>query len=126
MKANDHQVGGNHYRKHNSEIQHWDYAELKHFDKWQYQITKYVERWKDKNGILDLQKARHFLDKYIEVEKAKLENKAKDADQVQLGLNLGTQIVDNAIASAAARLNLSYKAQDQQFPFGFDASTDSK
>jgi hypothetical protein len=37
----------------------------------QYQITKYVMRWKDKHPtvekrIEDLKKARHFLDKYIE------------------------------------------------------------
>ncbi len=70
-KANDRQVGGEHYRKHSTEIQHWDYATLKKFDFFQYQITKYVERWRDKNGIKDLEKAAHFLEKYIEVEKNK-------------------------------------------------------
>lgn len=105
MAANDHQVGGDHYRKHSSEIQHWDYAELKQFDKWQYQITKYVERWKDKNGILDLEKARHFLDKYIEVEKRKLENKG----QSEMALN-----------------DKRTPKQDQEYPFGFNAKIDSK
>jgi hypothetical protein len=29
---------------------------------------KYLARWKDKGGIEDLRKARHYLDKLIEVE----------------------------------------------------------
>ena len=41
------------------------------WDPFQYQITKYVMRWKDKHAthaqrVEDLRKARHFLDKYIE------------------------------------------------------------
>ena len=31
------------------------------------QITKYVTRWKKKNGLPDLLKAQHFLQKYIEI-----------------------------------------------------------
>lgn len=31
-------------------------------------IIRYVSRWRDKGGVQDLQKARHFLDKLIEVE----------------------------------------------------------
>jgi hypothetical protein len=31
-------------------------------------ITRYVERYRDKNGVEDLRKARHFLDKLIELE----------------------------------------------------------
>jgi len=64
LKANDHQVGGEHYK---SPIQHWDYVLANDLDYFQAQITKYVTRWKNKNGIQDLLKARHFLDKYIEV-----------------------------------------------------------
>lgn len=70
MTANNRQVGGDHYRKHDA-MQHWDYAVAKKFDMFQYQITKYVERWRDKNGTQDLEKALHFLEKYIEVEKAR-------------------------------------------------------
>lgn len=68
MAANDRQEGGDHYRK-NEGIQHWDYAILKRMDLFQYVITKYVERWRDKNGIPDLEKAFHYLEKYIEVVK---------------------------------------------------------
>jgi hypothetical protein len=38
-------------------------------------ITSYVERYQDKNGIEDLRKARHYIDKLIEEEeKYKLSN----------------------------------------------------
>jgi hypothetical protein len=30
--------------------------------------VKYVSRWRDKGGINDLKKARHYLDKLIELE----------------------------------------------------------
>src|SRR5690606_7409665 len=31
------------------------------------QVTKYVSRWRKKNGVQDLEKALHFLQKYLEV-----------------------------------------------------------
>ena len=63
INPNDRQVGGNHY---DSSIQHWDYVIANDLDYFQGQITKYVTRWKNKNGLADLLKAQHFLDKYIE------------------------------------------------------------
>lgn len=70
MAANDRQVGGTHYKREGGE-EHWDRVARLGLDYFQGQITKYVERWKLKNGIQDLEKARHFLDKYLEVEGAK-------------------------------------------------------
>lgn len=67
--ANARQVGGSHYSKH-GELQHWDVVAHFQLDYFQGQITKYVMRWKDKGGLNDLEKARHFLDKYIELVKA--------------------------------------------------------
>ena len=81
--ANERQVGGNHYRAASGELitvcahcgkenkpilQHWDLVHIFKWDYFQGQITKYVMRWKDKNGVQDLKKARHFLDKYIELQ----------------------------------------------------------
>lgn len=67
--ANSRQVGGDHYRRHGA-LQHWDVVAHFGLDYFQGQITKYVMRWKDKGGLADLEKARHFLDKYIELERA--------------------------------------------------------
>jgi hypothetical protein len=64
-KANERQIGGDHYKVGGEE--HWDRAWRLKWDPFQYQITKYVERWKDKGGIDDLRKAQHFLEKYIEL-----------------------------------------------------------
>lgn len=68
-KANDRQVGGEHYR---SPIQHWDYVLANDIPYLEAQIIKYITRHKKKNGLQDLAKAHHFLDKLIEVEKGKL------------------------------------------------------
>lgn len=65
----DTQVGGDHYSQ-GDKPQHWDLATMYQWDPFQYQITKYVMRWKDKHTtpekkLEDLKKARSFLDKYI-------------------------------------------------------------
>lgn len=70
MSANETQVGGTHY-KVGDKPEHWDLATMYQWDPFQYQITKYVMRWKSKHAthekrLEDLKKARHFLDKYIE------------------------------------------------------------
>jgi hypothetical protein len=64
-KANQVQIGGDHYK--NGGEEHWDRVHRLGLDYFQAAITKYVERWKLKNGVEDLNKARHFLDKYIEL-----------------------------------------------------------
>lgn len=58
------QVGGDHYSKH--VIQPWDVIEQYGLNYWAGNVLKYVLRYKDKNGVEDLKKARHFLDKLIE------------------------------------------------------------
>ena len=63
--ANETQVAGEHYR---TPIQHWDYVLANDLGYFEGQITKYVTRWRKKNGLEDLHKARHFLDKLIESE----------------------------------------------------------
>jgi hypothetical protein len=70
MNANDRQVGGDHYRKVPGE-QHWDRI-WRLFGPGYFvgSITAYVERYRDKNGIQDLEKARHYIDKLIELETA--------------------------------------------------------
>lgn len=74
MSANDEQVGGDHYRKAASGgQQHWDRAWEKYREAWfVLNITKYVERYRLKDGIKDLEKARHYLDKLIELERREL------------------------------------------------------
>lgn len=62
MRANDIQIGGEHYRT--GETQHWDWAvALPYLEGC---ATKYLARWRQKGGIKDLHKARHYLQKRIE------------------------------------------------------------
>jgi len=62
--ANDRQVGGDHYQ--NKAIQPWDYIVANNLGYLEGNVVKYVSRWKEKHGLEDLKKARHYLDKLIE------------------------------------------------------------
>lgn len=60
MNANDNQVGGTHYA---AGYQHWDFVENLKLPYLLAQITRYVTRWKKKNGLEDLRKAQHYVQK---------------------------------------------------------------
>ena len=64
--ARDRQVGGTHYDK---AIQPWDFIVGNKLGYLEGNIIKYVSRYKDKNGLQDLQKAQHYLERLIEEEK---------------------------------------------------------
>jgi hypothetical protein len=72
MAANDYQCGGSHYLDSaGSGTQHWDMMWELYREAWFVgNVTKYILRYRRKNGIQDLEKARHYLDKLIELEKA--------------------------------------------------------
>ena len=69
MKANDSQVAGTHYNS--KAIQVWDFILANDIAYMEGNVIKYVSRWKDKGGVQDLLKARHYLDKLIEVTEGK-------------------------------------------------------
>lgn len=60
------QIGGSHYKA--KPMQPWDYIAANGIGYFEGNIVKYVTRWKDKGGIDDLRKARHYLDKLIELQ----------------------------------------------------------
>lgn len=60
------QIGGDHYTK--LKIQPMTYSMENGLDPLQHTIIKYVTRFRDKNGLEDLKKARHTLDMLIEFE----------------------------------------------------------
>lgn len=63
-EANKTQIGGCHYRA--KAIQTWDYIIANNIPYLEGNIIKYVSRWRDKGGVEDLKKARHYLDKLLE------------------------------------------------------------
>ena len=56
---------GDHYSK--LAIQPFEYAMRNGFDPGQTLVLRYITRYKDKNGIEDLRKARHVIDMMIEM-----------------------------------------------------------
>lgn len=69
FNANAIQHGGDHYK--NKAVQPWDYIASNNLGYFEGNIVKYVSRWKDKNGVEDLKKAMHYLQKLIELTEAK-------------------------------------------------------
>jgi hypothetical protein len=65
VSANAVQVGGGHYQ--GKAIQPWDYIVSNRLGYLEGNVVKYVSRWQDKGGRQDLEKARHYLDKLLEV-----------------------------------------------------------
>jgi len=66
--ANSHQIGGKHYQTGvDGTYQHWDFVlEVLGGRYLEGNITKYLFRWRSKDGVLDLRKAQHYLNKLIE------------------------------------------------------------
>ena len=63
--ANDRQIGGDHYK---GEYQHWDFVVDTGQGYLDGCVTKYVSRWRKKNGVQDLEKALHYFEKAKEIE----------------------------------------------------------
>lgn len=64
--ALDVQPGGNHYK--DMAIQPVEFIHANGIPYLEGNVVKYVSRWRKKNGISDLEKARHYIDLLIELE----------------------------------------------------------
>ena len=64
MSALDTQIGGNHYKI--MPIQPMEFSMANGLDACQHTIVKYVTRFREKGGVLDLEKAKHVIDMLIE------------------------------------------------------------
>ena len=70
MSAFDTQIGGNHYAKF--AIQPLEFIVRNNIGFLEGNVIKYVVRWKDKAGVQDLKKARHYFDMLIELEETQI------------------------------------------------------
>jgi hypothetical protein len=66
MKAEDVQIGGDHYKIYKIQPTEFIYSNSIPFIEGN--VIKYVMRHKHKNGIEDLKKARHYIDLLIQYE----------------------------------------------------------
>lgn len=64
--ALDVQVAGNHYK--DLAIQPVEYIHANDIGYFEGNVIKYVSRWKAKNGIKDLEKAKHYIELLVELE----------------------------------------------------------
>jgi len=65
-QSNEIQHGGDHYKR--QAIQPWDFIIANNIGFLEGNAIKYLTRWRAKGGLQDLEKARHYIDKLIEVE----------------------------------------------------------
>lgn len=64
--ALDVQVGGDHYK--GMAIQPVEFIHANDIPYLEGNIIKYVCRWKSKNGVADLEKAKHYIELLVELE----------------------------------------------------------
>jgi len=64
--ALDKQIGGDHYRT--LAIQPVEFIHANGIGYFEGNIIKYVSRWRQKNGIADLEKAKHYIELLVELE----------------------------------------------------------
>jgi Protein of unknwon function (DUF3310) len=93
QNATTRQVGGQHY---SAEFQHWDLVWRLKLGYFPGQITKYVSRWRKKNGAQDLEKARHFTEKYQQLlQDAIVSNAAPRVSLAEVGNSLRRYFAEN-------------------------------
>ena len=69
MTALRRQVGGSHYK--DRAIQPVEYIHANGIGFFEGNVIKYVTRWREKAGVADLEKAKHYIDLLIELEAKK-------------------------------------------------------
>lgn len=66
MSSLEKQVGGGHYK--NQGIQPVEYIHANGLNFFEGNVIKYVTRWRRKDGLADLEKAKHYIEMLIELE----------------------------------------------------------
>lgn len=69
------QEGGAHYK--NLKIQPVEYIHANGIGYFEGNVIKYVTRWKDKNGLEDLKKAKHYIELLIDLTERSVAEQAR-------------------------------------------------
>lgn len=80
MSALNTQIGGSHYK--DLPIQPVEFIERNNLGFCAGNVIKYVCRYKNKNGIEDLKKAKHYLELLIEIEENEYNSSSSSNDGV--------------------------------------------
>jgi len=65
-KARDKMIGGEHYRQ--GGIQPIEYIHANNLSFCEGNVVKYITRWRHKDGLRDLEKAKHYIELLMELE----------------------------------------------------------
>lgn len=143
QEANSKQIGGNHYK---GGYEHWDFVLDTGQNYLQGCATKYISRWRKKNGLEDLKKAQHYVEKLKETELTKnlieldsitrnsIEQFAKENNLLPHSNEIGSikailtnnhklalMIIEDSIKGELKILAEKQDNTGQEHPFGFDA-----
>jgi hypothetical protein len=77
MTALKKQVAGDHYK--DLPIQPVEYIYANAIGYFEGNVIKYISRWRKKNGIADLEKAKHYIELLIELENRKADKECQGA-----------------------------------------------
>jgi hypothetical protein len=69
LSALESQVGGNHYK--GMKIQPIEFIHANNIPHLEACAIKYLCRWRDKNGVEDLKKAKHYIELLLDLEAKK-------------------------------------------------------
>ena len=75
MSALTKQIAGSHYK--GKAIQPVEYVHANGIGFFEGNVIKYVTRWRDKNGLDDLEKAKHYIELLIELETRNAKHKPR-------------------------------------------------
>lgn len=69
LSVDQQQIGGSHYKVSDESAQHWNLLPTLNFGHEYYtgQASKYLTRWRKKNGLPDLLKGQHFIEKLLDL-----------------------------------------------------------
>lgn len=102
MSANNYQVGGNHYKVQG--YQHWDFVIDHKIPYMEAQIIRYVSRYRKKNGLEDLHKAKHFIAKMQERWDDVVNNTPGPVDHLAVARFLTENTLDGPARAAISHL----------------------
>ena len=80
-KAWKEQRDGSHYKS--MAIQPMEYSMANGLDALQHTAIKYISRFRNKNGLADLEKAKHCIDMLIEWEKENVQLPNKEVESIR-------------------------------------------
>lgn len=95
-KAEDTQIGGDHYLKYG--MQPFQFTGPNGWDGFAHTILKYITRWRDKGGLLDLEKARHVAHLRVSLDCEYRPNPLAAANGMRITITMGTYVAANGIS----------------------------